>query len=96
MNLDRISKFQAASRLFGTPKAKRGQAMMEYIIVVALIAVASIPIMTIFGNIFRDRVMHAADQMVNGEGASQHENQAKEELEKGENRVRRGMNNFYR
>jgi len=47
---------------------RKAQTMMEYVILVALLAVGSIPVLTTLGNVFRDRVLHAADKMVGNKG----------------------------
>jgi len=69
-----------------------GQTMMEYIIIVALLAVASIAVTTVLGNVFRDRVMHSADAMVGHTGGYQ--DQGREAIQQGQNHIKRGMDNF--
>lgn len=71
--------------------------MMEYIIVVALIAVASIPVATLLGNVFRDRVMHAADKIVNGERRSAYRDRGAELIREGnqDSKIRKDMSDYY-
>lgn len=54
--------------------SSRGQGMTEYIIIVALIAIASIGVMTVFGNNIRAVFGGAADAFA---GETQGENRAK-------------------
>jgi len=42
----------------------RGQTMMEYIILVALLAVASIPVVKVLGNVFRANILESADAIM--------------------------------
>ena len=79
-------------RLYRTKK--QGQTMMEYIIIIALIAAASIPVVSILGNVFRDRVQNAADAMINNEGGYQ--SRGSEFVKQGQNRVKKNMGDFYR
>lgn len=57
MNADRTFRFAAAARPARRGKARRlaGQGMTEYIIVVALIAVAAIGVYTLFGQTLRNQ-----------------------------------------
>lgn len=71
---------------------KKGQAMMEYIILIALLAVASIPVVTTLGNIFRDRVMSSAESMT---GDEVYRSQATQMGRGAEKKVRRDMRSFY-
>ena len=45
---------------------KRGQGMTEYIIVVALIAILSIAVVTIFGNQIREMFSHSTEKLTGG------------------------------
>lgn len=78
-------------------RSRRAQTMMEYIIIVALIAVASIPVATILGNVFRDRVMHAADKIVNGDHAPKYRDRGDALIREGnqDSKVKKGMGDFY-
>ncbi len=69
---------------------RRGQTMMEYIVLVALLGVASIPIVKILGSTFRDRVNMAAHAIA-GESAP---SEAKDVLKQKGN-TRRSMSDFY-
>jgi len=75
-------------------KRNRGQTMMEYIVLVAIIAVASIPVLTLLGNVFRDRVMNAADKMVNNQGGYHSEGSSM--VQDGHNKVKKNMGNFHK
>lgn len=57
MNADRTLRLYAAARPVsrGTPRNQSGQGMTEYIIVVALIAVAAIGVYTLFGQTLRNQ-----------------------------------------
>ena len=69
--------------------------MLEYIIIIALLAVASIPVVKILGDVFRDRVMNAADKMVDEDGG--YTNQGPAIVREGkEGKVRKSMSDFYR
>lgn len=71
----------------------RGQTMLEYIILVALLAVGSIPVAKILGDVFRDRVMVSADKIV-GDGV--YTSEGNSIVSQGEGKVRRNMKDFYR
>lgn len=71
----------------------RGQTMMEYILLVALLAIGSIPVVAVLGDMFRDRVMNSAEMMMGGPESS-YQDQASDIMTKGKNRVRRTMKNF--
>jgi Flp pilus assembly pilin Flp len=74
-------------------RTNQGQAMMEYIILVALLAVASIPVVTMLGDVFRDRATAAADKMVDRK-AGYHE-QGVEIVREKQDQVRKSMSDFY-
>lgn len=74
--------------------AAKGQTMMEYIILVALLAVASIPVAKILGDVFRDRVLNAADAMVDNKARVQ--DQGTQIVQGGQNKVKRSMSDFYK
>ena len=82
------------NRKFYSHIKRRGQTMMEYITLVALIAVASIPIAKILGDVFRDRVLNAADAMIDNKGQIQ--DQSTEIVRGGQDKVRRSMSNYYK
>jgi hypothetical protein len=71
MNADRTLRFDAAARPARPGKARRlaGQGMTEYIIVVALIAVAAIGVYTLFGQTIRNQTAGLALE-VSGQTAS--------------------------
>jgi hypothetical protein len=72
-----------------------GQTMMEYIILVAVLAIASIPVAKILGNVFRTKVMSAADAMVKGKSqAKTFDGKAEQLIREGEQKVDRDMSNF--
>ncbi len=75
------------------PKARRrGQTMMEYIVLVALLGVASIPILKTLSDVFRDRVNMAANEI----GGESGDSKAAEILKDSEKKVYRSMKNFYK
>ena len=71
MNADRTLRLYAAARPVsrGTPRNQSGQGMTEYIIVVALIAVAAIGVYTLFGQTIRNQTAGLALE-VSGQTAS--------------------------
>ncbi|MBN8555736.1 MAG: hypothetical protein J0L93_09855 [Deltaproteobacteria bacterium] len=71
----------------------KGQTMMEYIILVALLAIASIPVAKVLGDVFRNHMMRSADAMVNGRTRDYHD-RGRELIREGANKVKRDMNNF--
>ena len=78
---------------YGSANARRrGQTMMEYIVLVALLGVASIPVLKILGDVFRDRVNMAANEIGGESGNSK----SKEILEDSGSKVHRSMKDFYR
>jgi Flp pilus assembly pilin Flp len=77
---------------FNERKAK-GQTMMEYIILVALLAVASIPIVRVLGNVFRSNLLESADALVDG---TQYRGEGAREVQGAANKVHRSMKNFHR
>lgn len=75
-------------------KQIKGQTMIEYIILVALLAALSIPIVTMLGNVFRDRMINVADEMVDGNAHV--ENQGTQMVKDAQKKVRRRINDFNR
>ena len=71
---------------------RRGQTMMEYVVLVALLGVASIPIIKTLGDVFRDRVNLAANEIAGESGSSK----STEILDGSDRRVRRSMKDFYK
>jgi hypothetical protein len=71
MNADRTLRSRAAGRPVspGTARRQSGQGMTEYIIVVALIAVAAIGVYTLFGQTIRNQTAGLALE-VSGQTAS--------------------------
>lgn len=69
----------------------KGQTMMEYIILVGLLAVASIPIAKILGDVFRDRVLRAADEIA---GSENYQSGAGQMVQGGRSKVKRTMKDF--
>jgi hypothetical protein len=65
--------------------------MMEYIILVALLAVASIPVAKILGDVFRDRVLKSADEIA---GGGNYQPEADRFVQEGQNKVKRSMKDF--
>lgn len=51
-------------------KKIRGQGMSEYLIIVALIAVAGIAVMGLFGNTARNQVAGLAQELAGGDGTA--------------------------
>ncbi len=72
-------------------KKKSGQTMMEYVVLVALLAVASMPIVKILGDVFRDRVLASAKRIA-GEN---YQSQGGAIASPGEGKVRRSMKDFH-
>lgn len=72
---------------------RKGQTMMEYIVLVALLAVASIPVVKVLGDTFRDRVLNAADAMVGGAGGVK--NEGGQIVKTGNKNKRRDMTDFH-
>lgn len=73
-------------------KNKKGQTMMEYIILVALLAVASIPIIRTLGNVFRSNILESADSLVSG---SKFSGDGEDMVDKASKKVKRTMSNFH-
>jgi len=74
---------------------KRGQGMTEYIIIVALIAIAAIGVITLFGDNIR-RLFGASTEALAGNTNVEAKTQnRKEDLEKKRNLNNFGMNNGY-
>lgn len=61
-----------------------GQGMTEYIIIVALIAIAAIAVYTLFGDIVREQVGGMAAELAGGEGSEIASDAAAREGEAGE------------
>ncbi len=73
------------------PRHRKGQTMMEYIVLVALLGVASLPIIKILGDTFRDRVSMAAHEIGGEDGDSA----AKTILKPAASKVKKSMRDFY-
>lgn len=71
----------------------RGQTMMEYIILVALLAVASIPIIKVLGNSFRANLLDSADALMGGSEYSK-KSHLGDSISGAEKKVRREMSDF--
>jgi type IV pilus assembly protein PilA len=71
----------------------QGQTMLEYIILVALLAVASIPVAKMLGDVFRDRVVKSADEIA---GGGTYSSDADSIVKDGKSKVRRSMKDFYK
>lgn len=71
---------------------KRGQTMMEYVVMVALIAIASIPIIKVVGDVLRANLIETASAL-SGENAAQEDR--KSMVEGGKDDVRRSLKNFH-
>ncbi len=65
---------------------------MEYIILVALLAVASIPVVKVLGDSFRSNVLQSADALVDG---TLYDDDTSTQITNSTNKVRRSMNNFH-
>lgn len=69
-------------------KEERGSALVEYILIVALVAVASIAILTIFGDQIR-AIFSASSKQLSGDSSAQVEAQGDPDSE-----INKGLNNF--
>lgn len=74
-----------------TSVACKGQTMMEYIILVSLLAVASIPVAKILGDVFRDRLLKAADKVA---GSDSYSGEASKMVQDGREQVKKNMRDF--
>jgi len=74
-------------------QGKSGQTMMEYMVLVALLAIASIPVIRVLGNVFRSNLLESADALVDG---SKYEGRGADEVGKASGQVHRSMRNFHR
>lgn len=54
--------------IFKTKRAQRGQGMTEYIIIVALIAIAAIAVYQLFGNTLRSQTAAIANELAGSDG----------------------------
>ena len=70
-------------------RGRKGQGMTEYIIIVALIAIAAIGVVSLFGDNIRALFATSANALAGNENASAETNVAKKKLYK-----HRGMKNF--
>jgi hypothetical protein len=83
------------SKVSNLSQSRRGQTMMEYIILVALLAVASIPVAKLLGDVFRNHVMRSANAIVNGGSQERHyTDRGNAMLRQGERKVERNMSDF--
>jgi Flp pilus assembly pilin Flp len=69
---------------FSNPRRVRGQGMTEYIIIVALIAIAAIAVVSLFGGTVRSQVAGMAQEM-SGTSASAQIGNAKQAAQKAAN-----------
>ena len=69
---------------------QRGQTMLEYLLLIALIAVGSIGIITVLGDTLRVRIQNAANELV-GEREMR---DAKEITQGSDRHIRKSMENF--
>ena len=82
------------SRLSGSSRFQRGQGMTEYIIIVALIAVAAIAVYQIFGQVVRSQTAAIANEVGGVSGAtSQATASAAATLATAE-RTKKGLDNY--
>ena len=65
-----------------TLRKSRGQGMTEYIIIVALIAIAAIGVITLFGNNIRKLFGQSADALAGNANVTNDADARKQELEK--------------
>lgn len=72
-------------------RKQRGQGMVEYIIIVALIAIGSIAVFRIFGDTARSQVAEMAIELSGGDGDSSN---AEAEVEGAQDQVSKGLNDF--
>ena len=94
MRLDKKQKdleLRSQFQKYDWHRPTRGQTMMEYIVLVALLAVASIPIAKILGDVFRDRVLHSADEIA---GGGNYSSESERMVQEGQEKVRRSMKDF--
>jgi type IV pilus assembly protein PilA len=56
--------------IFKTKRAQRGQGMTEYIIIVALIAIAAIAVYQLFGNTVRNQTAAIAQELAGNDGTA--------------------------
>ena len=85
--LSRIDQTRCALQ----PGRSKGQTMMEYIILVALLGVASLPILKILGDTIRDRINMVANE-IGGQSAS---SEAPSLLQNSKSKIRRSMKDYY-
>ena len=73
MNANRTLRFDAAARPARPGKARRlaGQGMTEYIIIVALVAVAAIAVYQYFGQVLRSQTAAVARELAGEDGTQQ-------------------------
>jgi Flp pilus assembly pilin Flp len=71
----------------------KGQAMMEYIVLVALLAIASIPVIKILGNTFRSNALQSADALL---GDGNYNEQDDQWVKDGSDKVQQDMRGFHK
>ncbi len=71
-------------------QSQRGQTMLEYLLLIALIAVGSIGIVTILGDTLRVKIQNAANRLA-GESETM---DARQIVKDSEGKVRRNVGNF--
>jgi type IV pilus assembly protein PilA len=62
--------------IFSMKRAQRGQGMTEYIIIVALIAIASIAVYQLFGNTVRNQTAAIANELAGNKNVGETANKA--------------------
>ena len=64
---------------------------MEYMVLVALLAVGSIPVVKILGDVFRDGILDSADAL---SGGGSYSRDSKKMVREGKDHVRKKMDNY--
>lgn len=76
---------------FSLQRKQRGQGMVEYIIIVALIAIGSIAVFRIFGDTARQQVAEMALELGGGDGESE---KVADMAEEAQGETQKGLNDF--
>ncbi len=91
LNLASIKKYVGAVRQSG---AQRGQGMTEYIIIVALIAVAAIAVYQIFGQVVRSQTAAIANEVGGVDGADSQKTAKEAATLANAQRAKKGLDNY--